>query len=164
MDVVFVSDKSIKIKSKNNTFVVNPQKKIDEGIVILTKKPDSYKEYEDKIVIDGPGEFEVSGVSIKGESTKGNIFFEFWEDNQRLLLLSSTDLEKSKEADDYTATVVLSEETLTNEGINQITSGVVIVVGDVLPAGNKEEVKKTEKINLKKIEEYKGFLVHLVKN
>ena len=159
MEIIYLSEGSIRIKAKNSSFVINPSKKIDEDVVVLTKKPSDYSEFEEKLVIDGPGEYEFSGVSIKGELIEESLSFEFLEDNQKILLLTSPDSIKSLEAEDYTATIFLLGDYSGN--IPQVSSGVVIVVGSNIEAG--PTVKRTDKINLKKTEEYKGFIVHLRK-
>ena len=162
MEVAVINNTSFKIKTKNSTFVVNPEKKIDGEVVILTEKPTDYAPYAGKIVFDGPGEYEVAGVSIKGEVNAGKVSFDLLEEDQRLLVLTAGDTEKSKEADDYTATVVLADSEM-SDSLKNITSGVVMVVGANIPS-DPDNVKKIDKLNLKKVDEFKGFLVHLTKN
>ncbi len=163
MEVSKIGNKGVKIRTKNASFLVNPEGKIDGDVVILTQKPQVYSDYNGVIVIDGPGEYEVSGVSIKGEAIDGKVLFDFLADFQRLLILPTASISKSEEAQDYTATVVLLDEN-SKDTISQISSGVVIVVGDADRIfKDKTSLKKIDKVNLKKIDEYKGFIVHLSK-
>lgn len=161
MEVSKIGNSGIKIRTKNASFLVNPEKKIDCDVIVLTQKPQTYLEYHDRIVIDGPGEYEVSGVSIRGEAIDGKVLFDFSADSQRLLILPTASIAKSEEAQDYTATVVLLDEN-SKDTISQISSGIVIVVGAVdTILKDKTSLKKTDKVNLKKADEYKGFIVHL---
>ena len=163
MEVSKIGKKGVKIRTKNASFLVNPEGKIDGDVVILTQKPQVYSDYNGAIVIDGPGEYEVSGVSIKGEAIDGSVLFDFLADSQRLLMLPTASISKSEEAQDYTATVVFLDEN-SKDTISQISSGVVIVVGDADRIfKDKTSLKKIDKVNLKKIDEYKGFIVHLSK-
>ncbi len=162
MDIAKVGEKSLRIKSKNASFIINPEKKIEEEIVILTEKPQDYSQFGDNIVISGPGEYEAAGVSIKGDSSDGGIAYDFLEDGQRLVVLSNPKVAKSKDVEDASAVAVFLGDTPDN--LSDLTAELVVVIGPEtsLPA-DRENIKKTDKINLKKTEEYKGFLVHLSK-
>ena len=162
MEVASVSQNSIKIKTKNATFIIDPVGKIDADVVILTQKPQDYSEFGDNVVIDGPGEYEVSGVGIKGEKVNDKLSFDFFEDNQRLLFIPLS-AAKKLETEDYTATILALDEKIEGE-LPSITSEIVAVIGDeeFLPT-DRALIKKIDKLNLKKTEENKGFIVHLSK-
>lgn len=162
MDIAIASENSFKIKSKNTVFIVNPDSKIDGDVVILTDKPSSYSQFQGKLVIDGPGEYEVSGVLIKGEKTDGKISFDFAEDSQSITVLSSASIAKNKEVEDQTAVVVLLKDEKTDLSLVS-SSGVLIVVGPQGLLPHDSNIKRVDKINLKKAEEYKGSVVHLSK-
>ena len=162
MEVIFVPQGGLKIKSKNTSFSVNPTGKFDSDVVVLTSKPASYSAYDGKLVIDGPGDYEVAGVSIKGESLEGKLAFDFLEDNQKLLVLPSS-AAKDSETEDTTATVLLMDEKV-DGALTSVVSEIIAVVGneEFLPQ-DRATLKKMDKINLKKTEEYKGFVIHLAK-
>lgn len=162
MEIAKINEKSLRIKSKNTSFIVNPEKKVDEEIVILTEPPADYSNFQDKIVISGPGEYEIGGVSIKSEAGGGGISFDFFEEGQRLVVLSSAALATSKDTEDAAAVVVFVDGS--TDKLAQITADVVAVIGpeSILPA-DRTNIKKVDKINLKKTEEYKGFIVYLSK-
>ncbi len=163
MEVSSVGPKNLKIKSKNANFIINPTGKVDTEVVIFTDKPGSYTGMSQNLIIDGPGEYEVSGVSIKGEKTGSGVSFDFLEENQNLLVLANTAAAKSKDVEGYTAVVVLADDKVDN-ALASLTSEVIAVAGtdEVLPS-ERENVRKVEKLNLKKVEEYKGLIVHLSK-
>lgn len=161
MEIAIVGNKSLRIKSRNTSFIVNPEKKLDDPVVILTEKSADYESFSDKLVIDGPGDYEVAGVSISATSTSGKLSFDFSEDSQKLLVLSSPLLARSAETEDYTATVVFLSESDGNY-VTQIASQ-VIVIGNSKFLPQDSQIKKVDKVNLKKTEEYKGFIIHLSK-
>lgn len=163
MEIIKVGDKSFKIKARNTSFIINPEKKIDGDIVLLTQKPKDYNQFEGKLVIDGPGEYEACGVSIKAELTNGSLSFDMLEESQRILILSSLSGAKLEETEDYTATVVLFDGR-SKDSISKIGSQVVIIIcpEDILPQ-DISNIKKTDKVNLKKKEELNGSMVYLSK-
>jgi hypothetical protein len=163
MEIAIVGQKGLKIKTKNAAFIVNPEKKVDEEIVLLTKAPESYSEFQDKIVFSGPGEYEAAGVSIKAEAQKEGVSFDFYEEGQRLIVLPSAKVPENRDTEDANAIVAYADENNPDE-ILKITGDVVAVIGPEtsLPSDHSN-VKKADKINLKKTEDYKGYLVHLSK-
>lgn len=160
MDIVRVSDTSVKIKSKSASFLFNPDKKVEDEVVMLTQKPQDYSRYNGKIVIDAPGEYEISGVSIKGETGEKGISFDIFEDGQRLLVLSNPEVISTRDTEDADAVVVFLDGG--GDALSKITSSIVAVVGsdEGLPV-DRSNIKKADKISLKKAEEFKGFIVHL---
>lgn len=162
MEVAALTNKTIKIKTKNTSFVINPTGKVDSEVFVFTEKPSSYSAFEG-LIIDGPGEYEVAGVSIKGEKVDGKVSFDFLEENQKLLVLPTSASIKTSETEEYALTVVLLDQKV-DPFISGVTSQVVALVGEdeFLPA-DTANLKKVDKINLKKTEEYKGSTIHLSK-
>src|SRR3990167_1115334 len=116
-----------------------------------------------EIAIAREGSFKIkSKNTVFIINPDGKISFDFAEDSQSIAVLSTASLAKNKEIEDQTAVVVLLQDGKTDlSGIS--LSGVLIVVGpkDLLPQDSN--IKKLDKINLKKVEEYKGSIVHLSK-
>ncbi len=164
MEIIKVQPSSIKIKSKNISILINPDGKFDDEVIVLSEKPTKYSEYKNNLVIDGPGEFEVAGVSIKGYASDKGASFDFLEENQNVLYLSNIEIAKEKETEDYTAVIVKLQGEDDHELLTNIKSGIVVVYGDeqYLPK-DQDTIKKIDKLNLKKIEEYKGFITYLSK-
>ena len=162
MDIAKVGENSIRVKSRNSTFIINPEKKIEEDIIILTQKPQDYSTYGGKMVIAGPGEYEVAGVSIKGEAAEGGIAYDFLEEGQKMVLLSSPKVAKTKDTEDANVVVVYLDQD--SDTLSEIAAQVLVAVGpDSLLPQDKASIKKVDKLNLKKTEDYKGFTVHLSK-
>lgn len=161
MELVAVSEKSFKIKSKNSSFLINPAGKNDADVAVLTYPEEDFSQFGGKLVISGPGEYEIAQVIIKGEKTGENISFDFWEENQRILVLSSPSLVKDRDTEGYSATIVIMSEAK-EDYTSQISSETIVLVGlqGFLPKG---DIMKTDKMNLKKIEDYKGSIVYLSK-
>lgn len=163
MEIAIVGTKSLRIKSKSTSFIVNPEKKIDDPVVILTEKPLGYEPFSDRLVIDGPGDYETAGVSIRSEKFDLGVSYQFIDEGQKLVVLSSARAYKSIDMEDATAVVVFLDSAA-RESLAQITCDIVIAIGpqEFLPQ-DKSIVKNAEKINLKRTEEYKGSIVHLTR-
>lgn len=172
MEIIAASQNSFKIRSKNTSFIINPGQNSTKGetsprggdadVVILTSLPTDYSVFEGKLVISGPGEFEVAGVSIRSEKMGESISYTLLEENQSLLILPSAKKITTEESEGVTATVILLDAAF-DSSLN-ISSEIVVVVSppEFLPE-DKLGIKKIDKINLKKIEEFKGTTVYLSK-
>lgn len=165
MEITKLTNSGIRIKSKNTTFVVDPANgKIDGDVVLLYEKPQDYSIFDGKLVIDSPGEYEVGGVSIKGENIGGFLAFDFLEDGQKLVIISNPDITGDVETEDSIVVLVRLSKKLDDKALSSIQSEVLSFYGpeEFLPQ-EKETLKRVDKINLKKTDDLKGYLVYLSK-
>jgi len=165
MELAKIGNSGVRIRSKKTAFIVDPADGKTEGdVVLLYEKPKDYSIFSGKLVIDSPGEYEVGGVSIKGEMVRNSLAFEFLEDGQKLVIISNTDIMGDIETEDVKAVLVRLTRKLGDEALSSIQSEVVCFYGpsEFLPQ-EKDALKRVDKINLKKTEELKGYLVYLTK-
>ena len=162
MEIARVSENSFKVKTKDTSLIFNPEK-AGEEIVLFTKKPQDYSQFSNQLVIDAPGEYEVSGVSIKVEKHAEGLIYELFEEGQKLVVLSSPKVISSGELEDTSAVVVFLDESAGSE-LSKITCDIIVAVGpkESLPE-DSANIKNIDKLNLKKSEEYKGYIIHLSK-
>src|SRR5947208_100646 len=84
MDITFLGISSLRIRGKKTTVIIDPFGKPQAGIsfetsegeaILLTAKKASYLSTEGvkgyRVVIDGPGEYEVGGVGVVGMAVAG---------------------------------------------------------------------------------------------
>ncbi len=165
MEVSSLAKAGVKVKSKSTSFSIDPSgSKIEEDVVVLFQKPQDYSSFSGKLVIDSPGEYEVGGVSIKVGRFGESEAFEFLEDGQKLIIISSPDITSDIETEDSKVVLVRLAKKLNDEALSSIQSEVVSFYGpeEFLPQ-EKEALKRVDKINLKKTEDLKGYLVYLSK-
>lgn len=162
MEVVYLSDSNVKIKTKQAVFVVNPDTKVDGDVVLLTTGV--RKEFGDKLVIYAPGEYEISGVSIKGERLGDGMVYELLEEQQKILLGPIKSITDVKDQEGYTASVVYADDKFDENALASLSSEVVAVYGrEEMISLDPQTIKRVDKINLKKIDELKGFVAYLSK-
>lgn len=74
MDVKNTKQTEINIVVNKTTVTINPKDTSSKARVVLTtKKDNSYVTNKDQLVIDGPGEYEVGGISIQALSPKTKV-------------------------------------------------------------------------------------------
>lgn len=161
MEITKLGEKSLRIKSKNATFIVDPLPKAEANAFLFTSVPENLPE---NLSLYGPGEFEIAGVSIKGEKADDTISYDLLEDGRRILVLAKPSLVKNYETEEYNAVVLVLNEKVDDVVLSNISSELVVLYGDESQITlDPQNLKKADKVNLKKIEELKGFTVCLSK-
>lgn len=97
MDIALVGKNSIKIKGKQVAFVVDPSKvmpKISADAIILLNGKDNIdlsRITDSRIVLDGPGGYEVGGAKVSGTRTPKGILYKLSIDNISVILGPTAD-------------------------------------------------------------------------
>ncbi|MCL4354379.1 hypothetical protein M1349_02800 [Patescibacteria group bacterium] len=164
MDISLTKDNSLKIKGKKTAIVTDPVSKTEADIVIITDSSASYdldKVEGKRLVIEGPGEYEVGGVSIVAKNIKGDLVF-YITDFSRILLLPASAVSKIQEEDEFDAVIIKVQEKINEDAFSAFNSKSFILYGDLSQATLKSEnIEKTNKVSLKKTGEYFGKIIML---
>jgi hypothetical protein len=97
VDISIIGKGSLKLKGKRSTFIVDPVKdmpKTASDAVILLKGrvgKDLTRATDYRVVIEGPGEYEISGAKISGVKTVNGIIYKLTIDNVTIILGYSAD-------------------------------------------------------------------------
>lgn len=100
MDVSIIGENVVKIRSKNASFVVDPVKTIPKvnAYAILSllnnKNIDASRVLDQRIIINGPGEYEIAGVKISGARAGNGIVYSLLLDNIQVVLGKVSDVSK----------------------------------------------------------------------
>ena len=157
MDIVLLGSKSLKLKGKRSTIVVNPtaqlQKTEAEAILLLDNYEDqSFSKIEgQRIVIDGPGEYEVSGIKISATKANGGIVYLADIDNVKVLIGQGNSIERIYDKVGNCNIVVVDSDKEFDYGIlPKIEPSVILIYGE-----KKEEVGKSlGKVDVPKISKF----------
>lgn len=99
MDIAIVKENCIKLKGKQATFIVDPMegmpKTSADAIILLDGGRDAGIERatDFRMIIDGPGEYEVGGVKISGIKTPKGTLYRLSVDGISIILGCATDAE-----------------------------------------------------------------------
>lgn len=99
MDISIVGNQSIKLKGKQVAFVVDPTKETPktsaDAIIFLngSRDMDATRVTDFRIIIDGPGGYEVGGAKITGTKTPLGTLYRLSIDGASIILGSATDAE-----------------------------------------------------------------------
>lgn len=145
MDITLLSEKSIRVKGKNSTVVINPTNTINkteaEAIIKLEDSSDfSEKKVEgSRISVKGAGEYEISGVKISAIKVEGKLVARLEIDSVTVVVGAGPLLEKIHDnLEGCNLAVVEAEGKFNYSILASLEPNVLLVYGS-----QKEDVKKS---------------------
>lgn len=102
MDISILSKNSIKIHSKHANFIVDPAERstkvsCDAVILLNNQNNDLSKVADYRIVINGPGEYEISGIKVSCIKADLGFIYSLMVDGFSVILGTSSEISKIKE-------------------------------------------------------------------
>ncbi len=155
---------TLKINTKKGYILVDPDAGEDAKVVILSDNSDKdIVQTPENLVIYGPGDFEASGILIKGTRNDFETMYSLDAGEGRVLVVQSTSISKLADEDDYDAVIVKAISNVDDAALSAISSKLVVVYGDPEFVPETVKANKFNKLNLKKIEELTSNVVYLEK-
>ncbi len=135
MEIASLHKQSIRIKGKQATFVVDPQvsgsKTVTDGIILMENDEVLGTSISgQRLVIAGPGDYELGGVKIAGSGHKGKLLYGLNVDGVELLITTASTLEKPLEGREYDIVICNANATLNPSSITALSPKVVVVYGE----------------------------------
>jgi len=173
MDVTLLSQNSIKIKSKKASLIFDPvldmQKNNADAVILLSDKSFDLKKVEDyRVVISGPGEYEVGRIKINGVGTGSGTVYSLVVDGVNVLVGRGSDLSLIADKNQEHKVAVIKVDSEIKESIvTSIEPRLIILYGEktdeAVKALGKEkkdiEVGKKLSFNEDKLPEEMGVAV-----
>lgn len=165
MEISRLQDLGVKIKTKTVTIALGAEAPDAE---VEIKMGDDSKYFEksegEKLVIKGPGDYEVRGVTISGERLDEDTIYRINDGQYTIVVTNSTSAAKIEiEEDENVGAVVLRLNSKFDEGVaGPLSTSLMILYGEEANAPQKSLVKK-DKVNLKKRDELESNIVFLSK-
>ncbi len=145
MEIVLLSEGSIKICSKIANFVVDPSSnspktEADAIISLGEDEPDTSKISEFRVIITGPGEYEVKGVKISSSKESDGTVYKLSLDKMELVLAKASVLSKLENTTPANIVVINADEVPSDKVITAMQPSVIVLYGQ-----KAEESAKTLK-------------------
>lgn len=159
MEIARLSNSSIRIKTKNVTVICDPEKETEADVYLMTSPAGEVPDSKDETVtIEGPGEYEVKGLSIKGEGREEKLHYILLQDGTSILLANSAAIPAIKEEGAYDAVVLKVVDKVDEAMMGTFSGSLVILYGDTslvaLP-----DTQKSKSVNLKKKEDIQAPVI-----
>lgn len=168
MDISVLSKDSIKIRSKHASIIVDPSLEISkissDAVIFLNTEDNDLSKVEDyRIVINGPGEYEISGVKVLGTKGEKGFVYGLSVDGFSIILSRSSDISKIKDDTFLSQIVILNvDDEINSTVVTKLEPKIVVLYGDnkaaaakILGKENMPAVKKFSVLKDKLPEEMK---------
>lgn len=138
MDVAILGDGDnvVKIRSKNASFVVGPVKTISkvraDAVFLLgnSKNTDSSQVLDQRIVINGPGEYEVGGVKISGIKVGNGIVYSLFLDSVQVVLGKVSDIARLQDNTPSCQIALLEADDDLKSIVSKLEPKIIVLYGD----------------------------------
>lgn len=154
MEIALVEKKSLKIKNKTASIVINPTGKPQQWNAIIligeqSSSPSGLAE-DGTLIINGPGEYEVLGVKISGIRNKTETVYSMNLDGVEVLFGTITGLsENQQKVKDHNIVCAATDTVVDASFVTSVASNAVLFYGDkadeVVHSLAKEGVKSLPK-------------------
>jgi len=135
VDIQIVGEDSLRIKSKKTTLVIDPKtamQKVDADAILLTGADGDVNRVTDyRVVITGPGEYEVSGLKIVSVKSDGDLIFSLISENVRTLVAKVSSLKQisAEKIGDYQIVVINADTDASESMITAMEPNIVVLYG-----------------------------------
>ena len=150
MDIQILGEDSIKIKTKKTALVIDPKTAIQkleaDAILLTTRIGDVSRVTDYRVVIDGVGEYEVSGLKIIGMKSEDDLVFALVSDSVRVLVAKASSLKKisSEKIGDCQIVVINADDDASESMITAMEPRIIVLYGlkakEAAKALGKEEI------------------------
>lgn len=161
MEITYLDNKCLKIRSKKASFIVDPSSNIPKTSVdfILLLRDEKYnlqKVADYRLVISGSGEYEIGGIKISGKRTDGDFVYSILLNKFELIIGKADAISKMPDkAKEHEFAILNTDSVLSESIITIIEPRVVVLYGDKteesIKALGKDSsvVQRTKKLSIK---------------
>lgn len=135
MDIHIFGNDTLKIKSKKATLAIDPKplvQKFDaDAVLVIDKASDPSRVNESRIILDGVGEYEVSGLKISGLKSKETMYVLSSEGIDAIIAKASS-LEKLSldKVGEYKIVIINADSDLNQSIVTAMEPSVVVLYGE----------------------------------
>ena len=158
MDIQIFGNETLRIKSKKTTLAVDPKSTVSkfdaDATVVMDKNSDPSRVNNSRVVLEGAGEFEISGLKISGIDSDNGIMYGLTFENTSILVAKASSLEKISvdKLGEFQIAVINVDSNLNQSVVTAMEPRVVILYGEKKKEGakilGKENVSSLAKITV----------------
>jgi len=139
-----------KISTGKVSVYINPASPIDTGVVIYTNGDADVLTDDNRLVIEGPGEYEFQGIYLKGVRKNGVLSFTISYNDRDVYFTSTEGMAAAPEDELFDAVIVETAEGFDTAKILKLNYPTIYLdKGNIL--NGKIDAEETKSVNLKKL-------------
>lgn len=158
MDIQILDNDTLRLKVKKTTLAVDPKSTASgfdaDAVLIMDSSSDPSIINASRVIINGAGEYEVSGLKILGIKTEKDVLYGLSSENATILIARAGSLEKMSpdKMGNYQIIIINADSDLNQSLITALEPSVVVLYGEKKLEGakllGKENVSISSKISI----------------
>lgn len=158
MDVIILGQKSIRIKGKNSSIVLNPTlsiSKAEADAILVTEDDENFSDKKvegSRITLRGPGEYEINGAKVSAIRVEEKMVAKLDIDRVKVLIGNGISLEKVQDKiEGCDILLIYADSDFNHSVVTSFEPSVVMIYGekseDVAKSLGKDSPEKTAKFS-----------------
>ncbi len=140
----------VKISAGNTSVYINPASEINSGVIIYTNDESGIDTNDDRLVIEGPGEYEFQGIYLKGTKKNEVLSFVISYNEREIYYTKDLGVTNIPEDEPFDAVIIEVSESFDVAKLGKISyPAIYLDRGNIL--NGKLEAEEVKNVNLKKL-------------
>ena len=140
----------VKISAGNTSVYINPASEINSGVIIYTNDESGIDTNDDRLVIEGPGEYEFQGIYLKGTKKNEVLSFVISYNEREIYYTKDLGVANIPEDEPFDAVIIEVSESFDVAKLGKISyPAIYLDRGNIL--NGKLEAEEVKNVNLKKL-------------
>lgn len=140
----------VKVSTGKASVYINPATEIESGVVIYTDKQGESDTNDDRLIIEGPGEYEFQGIYLKGAYKDDVLSFVISYSEREIYYTTTNGIAAIPEDEPFDAVIIETEQGYDPAKMGKIAYPTIYIdKGNIL--GGKIEAESVKNVNLKKL-------------
>lgn len=140
----------IKVSTGKASVYINPAVDIDSGVIIYTSGGGEIDTSDNRLIIEGPGEYEFQGIYLKGTRKDNILSFTISYNDREIYYTTTNGITAIPEDEPFDAVIIETEQGYDPAKIGKIAYPTIYLdKGNVL--SGKIEAETVKSVNLKKL-------------
>lgn len=140
----------IKVSTGKASVYINPAVEIESGVVIYTNSEGEFSTNNNRLIIEGPGEYEFQGIYLKGTRKNDVLSFTISYNDREIYYTTSNGIAEIPEDEPFDAVIIETEQGYDPSKIGKISYPTIYLdKGNIL--SGKIEAETVRSVNLKKL-------------
>lgn len=140
----------VKISTGKASVYINPASDIDSGVVIYSVPNTEIDTNDERLIIEGPGEYEFQGIYLKGTLKNGVLSFMISYNDREIFYTNTEGITSIPEDEPFDAVIIETTEGFDVAKIGQVPYPTIYFDKGNILSGNIE-AEEARNVNLKKL-------------
>lgn len=140
----------VKISTDKASVYINPATEIESGVIVYANSEGESSTNDNRLIIEGPGEYEFQGIYLKGTKKNDILSFVISYNDREIYYTTTNGISEIPEDEPFDAVIIETEQGYDSAKMGKIAYPTIYLdKGNIL--SGKIEAETVKSVNLKKL-------------